>query len=465
MANTHIWRCQFHLIPPAGWLNDPNGLCEYQGTYHVFFQYAPEFPKHDTKEWGHYTSRDLIHWTFAGTAIHPDTPYDKDGAFSGCALAEPETLIIYYTGNVMQEGTHDYTHSGRESNTLRVTTKDGIHFSEKECVLSNSDYPAGYTCHIRDPKVWKEEHLYKMVLGGRKENDTGAILLYESEDGIHWNYMHDLTTRQPFGFMWECPDLFQIEGQRFLSVCPQGLAAEEFRFQNVHESGYVPVDMEVSAPIDAAAFREWDMGFDFYAPQTFTDHTGRRILIGWAGRPDSEYREPTLEEHWIHTLTVPRVITKQKDALLQNPVPELDRLRSRFRESATGYWFSFPGCFDWELKLSAGKQQDFSIHITEELSLTFNGTVLALCFQGNSGAGRTIRKVRCDSITNIRILCDCSILEIFLNDGAIVQTTRFFPENYFLDLCAEGDFIRSRIWEFQGCSHTIRDVQNISYRR
>lgn len=48
-------------------------------------------------------------------------------------------------------------------------------------------------------------------------------------------------------------------------------------------------------------FQEWDMGFDFYAPQTFEDAKGRRILIGWMGLPDveEEYTNPTAkDEGW-----------------------------------------------------------------------------------------------------------------------------------------------------------------------
>lgn len=442
-----IWRCQFHLVPPVGWLNDPNGLCQYQGAFHVFFQYAPDYPEHDVKSWGHYISTDLVHWSFAGIAFYPDTIYDKDGAFSGCALTEQDSLVLYYTGNVQQEGEHDYTHSGRESNTLRVTTKDGMHFSKKECILNNEDYPSNYTCHIRDPKVWIEENLYKMVLGGRKQDDTGAILLYQSEDGIHWNYMHDLTSRQPFGFMWECPDIFQMDGQRFLSACPQGVEAEEFRYQNLHQSGYFPVDMGLSEAIDEASFREWDMGFDFYAPQTFVDEAGRRILIGWAGGPGTEYAEPTLEYGWIHTLTIPRLLTNRNGILLQTPIPELEQLRSNCQVVAAGQWFSFRYCFDWELNVQASVRQDFSIHITPDLQLTYDGSVIALTFLNDSGAGRGTRTMLCDNITNIRILADCSILEIFINDGVIVLTTRFFPVSSRIDLCAAGCFTQSRIWE------------------
>ncbi len=31
----------FHVAPPVGRLNDPNGLIEVGGTYHAFFQYTP----------------------------------------------------------------------------------------------------------------------------------------------------------------------------------------------------------------------------------------------------------------------------------------------------------------------------------------------------------------------------------------------------------------------------------------
>ena len=27
----------FHLIPPSGWLNDPNGLCQFNGVNHIYY--------------------------------------------------------------------------------------------------------------------------------------------------------------------------------------------------------------------------------------------------------------------------------------------------------------------------------------------------------------------------------------------------------------------------------------------
>ena len=84
------FRLGHHLMPPVGWLNDPNGLCWYKGKYHVFFQYAPFDVEGGLKFWGHYTSVDLVDWKYEGTALYPDSPYDCHGVYSGSALVEDE---------------------------------------------------------------------------------------------------------------------------------------------------------------------------------------------------------------------------------------------------------------------------------------------------------------------------------------------------------------------------------------
>ena len=161
------FRLGHHLMPPVGWLNDPNGLCWYKGRYHVFFQYAPFDVEGGLKFWGHYTSEDLVDWKYEGTALYPDSPYDCHGVYSGSALAESEKLHLFFTGNVKIDGDYDYINEGRETSTLHVESEDGIHFGDKEEIISFEKYPEEFTCHIRDPKVWKENDRYFMVLGGR----------------------------------------------------------------------------------------------------------------------------------------------------------------------------------------------------------------------------------------------------------------------------------------------------------
>lgn len=151
-------------------------------------------------------------------------------------------MELFYTGNVKEEGEHDYIHTGRGANVIRVTSKDGIHFSKKELLSTNQHYPKDYTCHIRDPKVWKKDNTYYMVLGGRKCDDNGSILQYRSKDKIHWEFAGEIATEEPFGYMWECPDAFSLGGKTVLMCCPQGVERERFRFWNVHQSGYFLLD-------------------------------------------------------------------------------------------------------------------------------------------------------------------------------------------------------------------------------
>ena len=35
------WHLGYHIMPDSGWVNDPNGLCQYHGTYHIYYQYSP----------------------------------------------------------------------------------------------------------------------------------------------------------------------------------------------------------------------------------------------------------------------------------------------------------------------------------------------------------------------------------------------------------------------------------------
>jgi sucrose-6-phosphate hydrolase SacC (GH32 family) len=35
------YRPQYHYTPAKNWMNDPNGLVDYQGEHHLFFQYNP----------------------------------------------------------------------------------------------------------------------------------------------------------------------------------------------------------------------------------------------------------------------------------------------------------------------------------------------------------------------------------------------------------------------------------------
>lgn len=228
------YRLGFHLMPPTGWLNDPNGLCQMGDTYHIFFQYSPLHVNGGMKTWGHYTTEDFQSFTYCGAPFVPDESFDADGVFSGSSYVDDNGMHIFYTGNVELPGEHDYTTSGRCADTVLIESKDGINFSKKKVVINTDEYPEGYSCHIRDPKVWKENGNCYMVLGGRTCEDEGRILIYTSQDMLHWKLYKELIADKNIAYMWECPDLFCIDNRYVLSFSPQGIKREEYRYQNIY---------------------------------------------------------------------------------------------------------------------------------------------------------------------------------------------------------------------------------------
>ena len=282
------WRPGLHLAPPTGWLNDPNGLCFFRGEYHVFFQYAPFDAGGGVKLWGHCKSRDLLSWERCPAMLYPDQPFDLHGAYSGSALCEEDGMYLFYTGSVKLHGDYDYIRAGRENNTVLAYSPDGIHAAWKRPLLRNEDYPAGLSCHVRDPKVWKQDGRYYMVLGARSLEDAGEVLVFESEDRLDWRHINTLRTPEAFGYMWECPDLFQVDGQWFLMVSPQGVQKTGPGFENQYACGCFPLYGDFRGECGLGEFVPLDFGFDFYAAQTFWDGK-RRLLMGWMGMPGADF--------------------------------------------------------------------------------------------------------------------------------------------------------------------------------
>lgn len=427
---TNTWRQNIHLEAPDGWINDPNGLCFAGGKYHVYFQYSPGTSDGSSlRRWGHFeSSDDGKSWDYTGVVMEPDLPEDMTGVFSGSAVVKDGIIHLFYTGNVEHPGNYDYVTSGREANQIHVTTTDGRSVSPKNVILRNSDYPDYCSCHVRDPKVWIENGMWKMVLGARTLEDKGCVLFYEAEDPDDWHFVKMLKI-EDFGYMWECPDMFNIGGNWFLGLSPQGVPSEEFRYQNLFNSGYFKVDGD-----RLLDFEEFDYGFDFYAPQTFIDKNGDRILIGWMGIGDSSYTNPTTEFGWQHCLTVPRKLTVGSDGYIrQTPVINTDLYGEREEiYEGTSKVINLPS------ELSAKIKSPFKISIGDAV-ISYCGDVLMLDLSnGKSGYGRKIRKVRAGRINDIRIIADNSSIEIFAGDGRYVMSTRFYPAGQSISVVSEG---------------------------
>ena len=127
--------------------------------------------------------------------------------------------------------------------------------------------PDGYTKHVRDPKVWKHNDMYYMLLGAQRENKTGTLLLYKSQDLYNWHFQGEITTNlKEFGFMWECPDYFQLSGKDVLLFSPQGIEKDGENFHNVYNVVYAIGHFDIkNLYFHVDSYYEADKGFDFYA--------------------------------------------------------------------------------------------------------------------------------------------------------------------------------------------------------
>ncbi|MCY8023807.1 sucrose-6-phosphate hydrolase [Bacillus sonorensis] len=433
LVNQDPYRLHYHIMPPVGLLNDPNGFIHWKGTYHLFYQWMPFKTGHGAKFWGHYSSADLVHWRHEEIALTPSDWYDQNGCYSGSAIDENGLLHVFYTGNVRDE------EGNRETYQCLAVSKDGITF-EKQGVVAR--LPEGYTAHFRDPKVWKKNGRWYMVLGAQTERLEGRAVLFSSENLTEWSFLGDITgshTAQldEFGYMWECPDMITLGGKDVLIVCPQGLEAEGFRFQNVYQSGYFVGELDERKPeFRHGEFEELDRGFDFYAPQTTQDESGRRILIAWMGVPDQgEQSHPTIPYEWVHCMTLPRELTLENNRLIQKPVQELRTLR----QNGNSVQISLKQDAEMLDIVSPEKAEILLVpqYIEEGFEISFRGAarliyrkaegVLTLERQSYVDERTEARHCRIAGLKDLNIFLDASSVEIFVNGGEEVFTARYFP--------------------------------------
>lgn len=430
------YRLNYHLMPPVGLLNDPNGLIHFKGIYHVFYQWNPYDTAHGAKYWGHYTSKDLIHWEAQPIALAPSEWYEKNGCYSGSAVESDGELYLFYTGNVKQE---DGT---RETYQCLAVSSDGINFTKYGPVIN---LPEGYTAHFRDPKVWKHGDRWYMVVGAQTLANKGAIVLYYSKDLYHWNEagkmagdgMNDI---KDFGYMWECPDLIHLNGKDILLTSPQGLEPMEHLYHNLFQSGYFIGELNYeNHQFKHGPFTELDRGFDFYAPQTFVDDKGRTIMFGWMGITDeAEAYHPTVSHRWLHALTLPRVLTLKNEKVYQSPVMELNQLRKNqvfipnlVIDEKCGKYVNLEGdCLELKIESIQLSGNEFRINFRNEAIFIYDQEKSEVSLQRRNVRTNLIESRTCklDSLKTMQIFIDTSSLEIFINEGEETFTARYFPK-------------------------------------
>lgn len=398
-------------------------------------------------------------------AIAQDSADDANGAYSGGAVVVPgaasdgcDLLRLYYTGNVKEPGEHDFVYEGRGANEILVESEDGMTMGPKRTLLRNADYPEWCSCHVRDPKIWVEEGAYHMLLGARTMDDCGKMLVYRSDDGLAWSLEGVVESKEPLGYMWECPDRIVLDGHEYVSLCPQGVGDKPWSDGIGDLCGYIPVPegkrVADSPVLDAGAFARWDNGFEFYAPQSFVDDAGRAILIGWMGMPEAWFCGQPEELGWIHCLTVPRVLTRCADGrVAQAPVPELEQLRGEaiaLRQGAATL-----GEHRADLVVD-GIEGTLVVSLDGALEVRAGSHGCEIAFVGDAsgkkgaGCGRASRSIELEPVHDLRVLVDSSAVEVYANGGHMVFSTRWFPTDPQLSVRVSGNAQDIRLYPM-GC--------------
>ena len=314
-------RPSFHLTAPRNWINDPNGFIWYRGQYHLFYQHFPYANRWGTMHWGHAVSPDLAHWTQRDIALFPTVKGDKNGCFSGSALEKDGAMRLYYTGvnygSTPDDDIHVANGSDFVSCQLQLTSPDGEtfdNFGGKTVAVPVLDDPQfGGAAHTRDPKVWEEDGVYYMLLGSQYQNGHGAcqpqLLVYASGDGSSWSFLGH--TRKPgFGWMFECPDYYELDGRGLVTLSPMGLSDGLTSQGELTYCGDCAFDPRTGAmDFEVEDLRLLDCGKDLYAAQTNLDEAGRRTQVAWLRMP-----RPLDGEDWFGLIALPRVVSRRDGA-------------------------------------------------------------------------------------------------------------------------------------------------------
>ena len=323
-------RPAFHLSARVGWMNDPNGFSFYQGRYHLFYQYHPYDSHWGPMHWGHAVSKDLLRWEYLPAAMAPDMPYDREGCFSGSAIGlEDGRHLLMYTGVSEEMGPDGAPHMVQTQN---LAFGDGIEYTKYagNPVITAADLPEGGSRYdFRDPRLWREaDGSYRAIIANDGADCGGQMLMYRSDDLAHWTLDHVVARNGGrLGLMWECPDLFELDGTHVLLGSAQDMLPRGFEYHNGNGTFALlgEIDPETGR-FEALSDQAIDYGIDFYAPQTLLTPDGRRVMIGWMQNWDT-CNLRTKPTPWFGQMSLPRELSVRGGRLCQAPIRELENLR------------------------------------------------------------------------------------------------------------------------------------------
>ncbi len=452
-----IHRPKYHFVPAQNWMNDPNGVIQWKGRYHLFYQYNPHGANHANMHWGHAVSDDLITWEELSIALSPTAnEYNCGGIFSGCIVDDNGTPRAFYTGVNKDNSV--------QTQCLATGTDDLVEWTHDKNNPIITDLPEemGQAEDFRDPFVWEGDDGWYMVVGSRIEGVGGTILLYRSNDLINWTYLNPLFTGKNAltGFMFECPNFFQL-GNKWVLIISSHIG---------HTTGTVLywvgdfIDNKFIPEVEDVL----DSGYS-YASLTHLDDQGRRLMWSWVreGRDEQSF----VEAGWSGVQAFPRVLTlDNQNRLCMKPVEELATLRQTSHHYTPDALENPIQIRDLHLEVQAsfkvGDETSYGLDIlatstgTEKITVYFDRLTETIRINRTYDESNNRNDIYVQGLPHtlddnetldLHILLDGSTIEVIANERTSI-TSRFYPEQVNdpkIHVMNPSSIVSLDIWEMQ----------------
>ncbi|HWQ15875.1 MAG TPA: glycoside hydrolase family 32 protein [Roseiflexaceae bacterium] len=475
----HARRPRLHFTPPAGWINDPNGLIYHDGEYHLFYQHHPYSLGWGPMHWGHAVSRDLVHWEHLPIALAPD---ELGAIFSGSAVIDHHNTAGFGAGAMVAIFTHDAP--ARQVQSLAYSTDRGRTWTKYagNPVLAPPDAPRDF----RDPRVlWYEgtgrSHWVMLLAVGHE------IWIYTSPDLKAWTKASTFGANYgAHGGVWECPELISlpVDGnlpRRWVLVvgvqqgAPGGGSGTQYFVGSFDGTTFTCDDPPEKV-------RWADHGADFYAAQAWASAPGdRTIWLAWMS--NWAYARETPATTWHGMMTIPRELELASGpdglVLVQRPVRELaacrgtpfgrsgrallpgavslDEVRGEALELIATFRAEGATASSFGLRVRVGVGEAARIRydaVRRELALERGGTAFRIpSFIGPQVAPLAPR----DGLVTLHVLVDTASVEVFADGGRVVLTSQILPtpESVGVELFADGGAVvleELRAWPLPECA-------------
>ena len=456
-------RPQLHFSPPSGWMNDPNGMVYYKGEYHLFYQYYPDSTIWGPMHWGHAISKDLVHWEHLPIALYPDT---LGYIFSGSAVFDVNNtsgfgkkggespLIAIYTYHDMageKAKRHDFQTQG-----IAYSLDKGRTWTKyaNNPVIKNKDKH-----DFRDPKVMWHAASKKWVMTLAVADH---IEFYASKNLKDWAQVGEFGKDSgAHGGVWECPDLFpmKVVGEdktKWVLIVNIGNGTPNGGSGTQYFVGHF--DGKTFKNDNAADKNLWmDYGKDNYASVTWSNNPdGRRLMIGWMS--NWQYAQIVPTTTWRSATTVSRELglhqTKEGLRLYSKPVRELKILRgssSTLSESTITDFKTIDNQsvtkeIEVSFDLSKTKASTMGVVLSntknEKVEIGYDVATKQFFIDRTEGGKTNFSKdfvtgrqyaprLSDNNIVKIRLIVDVASVELFADDGSVVMTAIYFPNEDF----------------------------------